>query len=230
MRKHFFQFIALATLAVSSVAHSGVVIESIRYLYKEGTREISAQMENKDDGPFLMKSWVEPAEGESNSYFMVTPPLFRLEGNQKNTVRIFPNAYISKAPTDRDSVYFFNVMSIPPTNDSLEGENKLQLAVRHRMRLIYRPKAIQNLKIDDEVKKLEWRKSNRKLTLKNPTPFFIYFKSVMINGKQLNELVPHISPFATQEFTLPAGADGHQVSWAIATEQGGTGSTHTSSL
>jgi len=108
MRKSIYQLIALATIAVSGIAQSGVVIESTRYLYKEGTREISAQMENKDDGPFLMKSWVEAAEGESNSYFMVTPPLFRLEGKQKNTIRIFPNAYISKAPKDRDSVYFFN--------------------------------------------------------------------------------------------------------------------------
>lgn len=230
MNKFIYKLIALATLAVSGIANSGVVIESVRYLYKEGSREISAQMENKDDGPFLMKSWVEATEGESNSYFMVTPPLFRLEGNQKNTVRIFPNAYISNAPTNRDSVYFFNVMSIPPTNDSIEGENKLQLAVRHRMRLLYRPKAIQSLDVDNEVTKLEWHKANNKLTIKNPTPFFIYFKSVMINGKQLRETVPHIDPFETKVFTLPSGDDSRQVIWAIATDHGGTGSTHTSSL
>lgn len=230
MRKSVFQLIALATLAVSSIAHSGVVIESIRYMFKEGTREISAQMENKDDGPFLMKSWVEAAEGESNSYFMVTPPLFRLEGKQKNTVRIFPNAYISKAPADRDSVYFFNIMSIPPTDASVEGENKLQLAVRHRMRLVYRPKAIQSLNMDDEVKKLQWRKANNKLVVKNPTPFFLYFKSVVINGKQLRDTVTNIEPFSTQEFTLPAGITGGQVTWNVATEYGGTGSTHTASL
>lgn len=230
MRKSIYQLIALATLTISGIANSGVVIESTRYLFKEGTREISAQMENKDDGPFLMKSWVETPESDTNSYFMVTPPLFRLEGKQKNTVRIFPNAYISKAPTDRDSVYFFNVMSIPPTDDSIEGENKLQLAVRHRMRLIFRPKSIQNLNIDNEVNKMEWRKANNRLTIKNPTPFFIYFKSVMINGKQLVDLVPHVAPFTTEQYTLPSGADGHQVIWAIATEHGGTGSTHTSSL
>lgn len=54
---------------------------------------------------------------------MVTPPFFRLEGKQANTVRIFPNAYISKAPQDRETVYFFNVMSIPPTSDS-EADKK----------------------------------------------------------------------------------------------------------
>ncbi|MEB6379561.1 molecular chaperone [Leclercia adecarboxylata] len=230
MRKTMCQLIALATLAMCNIANSGVVIESTRYLYKEGNREISAQMENKDDSPFLMKSWIEAADGENNSYFMVTPPLFRLEAKQKNTVRIFPNAYISKAPKDRDSVYFFNVMSIPPTDNSIESDNKLQLAVRHRMRLIYRPKAIQNLNIDTEANKLEWRKTQNKLAVKNPTPFFIYFKSVLINGKELKETVAHIDPFTTKEVALPTGTDGHQITWKVATENGGSGSTHTSSL
>lgn len=230
MRNSLSQWIFLITLSVSGAANSGVVIDSTRYLFKEGSREISAQMENKDDHPFLMKSWVEAPEGGSNAYFMVTPPLYRLEAKQRNTIRIFPNAHINSAPKDRDSVYFLNIMSIPPTDSSLEGENKLQLAVRHRMRLVYRPKAIQNLKINDEAKKLEWRKANNTLTLKNPTPFFIHFKSVVINGKELKEKVAHIDAFSIKEFNLPAGTDGNQITWKIATEHGGTGSPHTSSL
>ena len=102
---------------------------------------------------------------------MVTPPLFRLEGKQTNTLRIFPNANISNAPNDRETVYFFNVMSIPPTSDSDADKNKLQLAVRHKMRLIYRPKSVQELSANAEAKKLEWRKTNNKVTLTNPTPF-----------------------------------------------------------
>lgn len=230
MRKSICRWISLLTLSVSGIANSGVVIDATRYLFNEGSREITAQMENKDDGPFLMKSWVEAPEGGSNSYFMVTPPLYRLEAKQSNTVRIFPNAHISSAPKDRDSIYFLNIMSIPPTDSSVEGENKLQLAVRHRMRLIYRPKSIQNLRINDEAKKLEWRKTNNKLTVKNPTPFFIYFKSVVINGKEIKENVAHIEAFATKEISLPSGTDGTQITWRIATEHGGTGSPHTSSL
>ncbi|EPJ9608841.1 fimbrial biogenesis chaperone, partial [Klebsiella pneumoniae] len=36
-------------LLLSSIAHAGIVVESTRYLYKEGAREITAQIENKDD-------------------------------------------------------------------------------------------------------------------------------------------------------------------------------------
>lgn len=101
MLKSLLRLTTLSFITISFVAHSGVVVDSTRHLYKEGAREISANIENKDDTPYLIKSWVEASEGTKDSFFMVTPPLFRLEGKQTNTVRVFPNAYISKAPKDR---------------------------------------------------------------------------------------------------------------------------------
>lgn len=88
---------ASCALLLSSIAHAGIVIESTRYLYKEGAREITAQIENKDDIPYLIKSWVEaPAE---SALFMATPPLFRLEGKQQNTVRLFLTETSMHRPT-----------------------------------------------------------------------------------------------------------------------------------
>ncbi len=45
---------ASCALLLSSIAHAGIVIESTRYLYKEGAREITAQIENKDDIPISL--------------------------------------------------------------------------------------------------------------------------------------------------------------------------------
>lgn len=83
MFKSLLKIVAVISLSASFVAHSGVVVDSTRHLYKEGTREISANLENKDNIPYLVKSWVEPREGNATSFFMVTPPLFRLEAKQK---------------------------------------------------------------------------------------------------------------------------------------------------
>lgn len=166
MLKSLLKIVAVISLSASFVAHSGVVVDSTRHLYKEGTREISANLENKDNIPYLVKSWVEPREGNATSFFMVTPPLFRLEAKQKNTVRIFPNANIINAPKDRESVYYFNVMSIPPTSDADTDKNRIQLAVRHRMRLIYRPSSLQDLSINQEAKNWNGVKSITKLRLK----------------------------------------------------------------
>lgn len=230
MLKSLLKIMVASFLSTSFVAHSGIVIDSTRHLYKEGAREISANIENKGVTPFLIKSWVEPQEGSNTSFFMVTPPLFRLEAKQKNTVRIFPNAHIANAPKDRETVYFFSVMSIPPTSEADNDKNKIQLAVRHRMRLIYRPLSIQSLSINEEAKKLEWRRVNNKITLKNATPFFIYFKSVKINGKEVSSTVNHIDSFSTKEFSLPAGINGSEIEWKVATDSGGTGPAYSSSI
>lgn len=229
MCKSLLKLAAFSTFFISIVADAGVVVGATRYLYKENSREISAQLENKDDAPYLMKSWVEAPEGEK-PFFMVTPPLFRLEAKQKNTIRIFPTANISSAPKDRESVYYLNVMSIPPTDESHINNNTLQMAVRHRMRLIYRPEAIQELSINEQAKKLEWRKVNNKIVLKNPTPFFFYFMSIKINGQELIEKIPNIESMTTKEFILPAGITGSDLTWQIINDHGGDGSLYSSKL
>ena len=230
MLKSLLKIVAVFAFSVSFAAYSGVVVDSTRHLYKEGAREINANLENKDNIPYLIKSWVEPREGSQMSFFMVTPPLFRLEAKQKNTVRIFPNANITNAPKDRETVYYFNVMSIPPTSDADTDKNKIQLAMRHRMRLIYRPKSLQDLSINQEAKKLQWRRSGNKITLKNTTPFFIYFKSIKINNTEVSGSINNIDAFATKEFTLPTGVNGSEIVWKVATDNGGMGSAYSSSI
>lgn len=111
----------IVAFMLSIPARAGIVIESTRYLYKEGTREITAQIDNKDEIPYLIKSWVEAPKGQA-PYFMATPPLFRLEGKEKNTVRIFSTANLT-APSDRESLFYFNVMAIPPSDDKYNASN-----------------------------------------------------------------------------------------------------------
>ncbi len=45
-------------------------------------------------------------------------------------------------------------MAIPPADDAKANNNTIQLAVRHRMRLAYRPKTLFDLSPNTEAKKL----------------------------------------------------------------------------
>ncbi len=65
---------ASCALLLSSIAHAGIVIESTRYLYKEGAREITAQIENKDDIPYLIKSRVEAPAAPLYGHSATVPP------------------------------------------------------------------------------------------------------------------------------------------------------------
>lgn len=51
-------------------------------------------------------------------------------------------------------MYYFNVMAIPPADDAKANNNTIQLAVRHRMRLVYRPKALFDLSLIPKRKSL----------------------------------------------------------------------------
>lgn len=70
MLKSLLRLAAISFISVSFVAQSGVVVDSTRHLYKEGSREISTNIENKDDTPYLIKSWVEASEGMKDSFFI----------------------------------------------------------------------------------------------------------------------------------------------------------------
>lgn len=228
MYKSMYYPAIILAFMLSMPARAGIVVESTRYLYKQGAREITAQIDNKDNIPYLIKSWVESPKGQSPS-FMVTPPLFRLEGNEKNTVRVFSTANLN-APTDRESIFYFNVMAIPPSDDSYANANTVQLAVRHRMRLVYRPQALLEKSINSEAEKLVWKKAGSKLTVKNPTPFFFYFNSIKINGTEIKSSVNSIGPLSTKEVTLEKNMSGSQLTWKIVNDYGGAGSLYSTSL
>ncbi len=68
--------------------------------------------------------------------------------------------------------------------------------------LVYRPKTLFDLSPNTEAKKLEWRKAGTKLTIKNPTPFFYYFHSIQIGGKEVKPEVNSVAPMTTKEVTL----------------------------
>ncbi|MDH8484403.1 molecular chaperone [Klebsiella pneumoniae] len=213
---------------ILQLSKSSIYSTKPRYLYKEGAREITAQIENKDDIPYLIKSWVETPAGKAPS-FMATPPLFRLEGKQQNTVRLFATGNVN-APTDRESMYYFNVMAIPPADDAKANNNTIQLAVRHRMRLVYRPKTLFDLSPNTEAKKLEWRKAGKKLTIKNPTPFFFYFNSIQLGGKEVKPEVNSVAPMTTKEVTLKENINASSITWKVVNDYGGAGSLYSSSL
>ena len=89
-----------------------------------------------------MQSWVNAdLEGNVKAPFTVTPPLFRLNGGKENTLRVVKTA--QALPEDRESVFWLSVKTVPP---EAEGKgNHLQIAVRTRIKLFYRPASLVGL-------------------------------------------------------------------------------------
>lgn len=125
--------------------YAEIQIEGTRFIYSAADRDISIGLRNlAKETPALVQAWVDdgaPAASpaKASSPFSLTPPMFRLEGGKSRRLRV---AYTGEPlPQDRESVFWLNVLEVPPQPEASQKHDQsvLQLAVRNRMKLFFRP-------------------------------------------------------------------------------------------
>lgn len=160
----------------------------------------------------------------TNSAFIPTPVLFRIEPDSVNTVRILKKN--QALPRDRESVFYFNVMAVPTGNvGEKNNDNKLggslQVATGNTVKLFYRP---DNLPITQKeaMGKLQFTRIGNSVKVSNPTPYFVSLKNLVINGKKIKLDVitgsSMISPFNAN--TYPASAGQGPTKWTAINDFG----------
>lgn len=217
----------LAALLVSStIAQAGVIVGGTRLIYDGSKKESSLSVTNPDKVPYLVQSWVDTTTGSAEKApFMVTPPLFRLDAGQQNVLRVVRAG--GNLPGDRESMYWMNIKAIPAA-DITRNQNTLQIAVKNRIKLIFRPTGLKGVP-EDVADKLTWQRSGDSLQVTNPTPFYMNFMQISVAGKALKN-VTWVAPESTAKFVLPVGVSGGSVSWKIISDYGAIGPEHTGSL
>lgn len=145
----------IVSVLLSATAHAGIIIGGTRVIYPGDKREVSLQIENKDKMAYLVQSWVD-GSGKDKGTFIITPPLQRIEAGEKNTLRI---VRMSEAlPENRESLQWINIKAIPPVAGE-ESKNTLQIAIKSRLKLIYRPSSLKGSTPDDVTSSLRWSRS-----------------------------------------------------------------------
>lgn len=205
-------------------AHAGVIVGGTRLLYDGAKKESSLSVNNPDKTPYLIQSWVDTLDGGSaKGAFIITPPLFRLDGEQQNVLRVVRAG--GGMPEDKESMYWLNVKSIP---SGKKQENTLQIAVRSRIKLIYRPTSLKGTTPEQVTDKLTWSHNGNQLQVKNPTSYYMNFNEITVGGHKLDN-VTYVAPGSTASFPLPSGSTG-QVNWKIINDYGAIGPAHHASL
>ena len=157
-----------------------------------------------------------PSLGENSKEkvsFIVTPPLFRLDGGHENTLRIIYTGE-KTLPDNRESVFWLNVKSIPSMTRS--DENRLLIAVKTRMKIFYRPAALASEKSGEAWTKLKFETRGEHLVINNPTPFYVSLYSLTIGNRTIAQ-PPMISPFSS----ATVAGSGTQVAWKAINDFGG---------
>lgn len=213
-------------LLLTSAAHAGITIGGTRVVYPENKKESSIGITNPDNLDYLVQSWVETEDKtREKAPFLITPPLFRLDAKQNNVLRIIRTG--GSLPADRESLFWLNIKSIPSSSRN-DNSNTLQIAIKTRIKLLYRPSDITG-KPEDVASKLTWHKQGNQLVVDNPTPFYMNFQEITLDGKKIDK-VTYASPKGETHFAIPGNISAHAVSWKIINDYGGITSSWTAQI
>ncbi|MHA7848220.1 fimbria/pilus periplasmic chaperone [Serratia sp. D1N4] len=202
---HVFRMVGLAAVALFSVnSLASIVINGTRVIYSSDQKEVSVKLSNTGNSPVLVQSWLDT--GDTNAKpadikvpFILTPPMNRVEGGKGQTLRI---SYTGTAlPMDKESVFWLNVLEVPAKKQAKTDENYLQMAFRSRIKLFYRPAGLAG-NANDAAKAVTWSVKGNSLQAFNPTPYYVSFVSLAVNGKKIEGEM--IAPRSTLALPLPA--------------------------
>ena len=159
-----------ALLAVTSLpAWSGVYIYGTRVIYPAAQKEVTVQLMNQGDRSSLVQAWIDDGDTQTSPEkldvpFLLTPPVVKVKGNTGQQLKIkFTKANL---PQDRESLYYLNVLDIPPNETSSSENNKLKFALQNRIKLIYRPTSVKSVN-KETFSRLHIKRSNNGLTVEN---------------------------------------------------------------
>ncbi|SLM61975.1 chaperone FimC [Dickeya aquatica] len=196
--------LVLAGMVLTCQVQAGVALGATRVIYPANHKQVQLAVSSNDENTYLIQSWVENVNGQKDGQFVVTPPLFVMQGKKENTLRII-DATNQQLPQNKESLFWINVKAIPSLDKSKQQANTLQLAIISRIKLIYRPV---NLSIPPEqaAAKLRFKRQGNQLVLSNPTPYFLTITELSMGARALdNALVPAEGQVSV---ALPAGAEG----------------------
>lgn len=215
--------LALSALTLTT-ANAGVIIGGTRLIFDGAKKEASISINNPDSTPYLIQSWIDMQEGNSGKApFIITPPLYRLDGGQKNIERIVMTGAL---PQEQESLFWLNIKAIPSAS---KQTNSLQIAVKTRIKLIYRPEGLRASTPEEQANKLTWQRTGNNLEVKNPTQYVINFNEITLAGKKLDD-VTYVLPGASARFALPNEERGNSLTFKIINDYGSPGVLHQASL
>lgn len=146
-------------LMASGSVSASIVITGTRIIYPAEVSEITVKLNNNGTRPALVQSWIDRGDvtstpSSADAPFMLSPPLTRVDPGRGQSLRVMAAA--PNLPKDRESVFWLNVLDIPPEVQAKSDANFLQMAFRSRIKMFFRPSGLPGSSTD-AMSRVEWR-------------------------------------------------------------------------
>ncbi|HBU8667420.1 TPA: fimbrial chaperone [Klebsiella oxytoca] len=231
---HRFTQLTLTSLVCASAAFStfnacaDIVISGTRVIYPQSSKDVTVKMENRGTKPLLVQSWLDDGRDTVNPQelklpFIVTPPVSRIDPSKGQTVRITWTQ--QPLAQDRESLFWFNVLEVPPKAKDGDSQNVLQLAFRTRIKMFFRPDGLPG---DPAIAagNLKWSQQGTALIANNSSPYYVSMAkaTITVNVKKI-EVDSHTIPPLSNE-TIPVknapALRGGKIEYTAINDFGGT--------
>ncbi|EML0363782.1 MULTISPECIES: fimbrial biogenesis chaperone [Providencia] len=198
-----------ATLLFFSVqACASLVLQGTRIIFPSDKKAVGIQLTNYSEQATLTQSWVDEGNLDStpettNAPFIVTPPVTKIAANDGAQLQI---RFIGdKLPTNKESVFYLNVLDIAPKPKQINSANMLQFAIQTRIKVFYRPIALIN-KPDDLINNIKFHLAKDGIIVNNPTPYFLSIANIYLANNESRSITKSsmIAPFSSQIFPSTA--------------------------
>lgn len=220
--------IALLTLPTIVTAKGGLSLTQTRVIFGQKEKNTAVTLVNRSDGPFLVKADItrEPGlQAAQTTPFMITPPLFRVDANNRHTAVIIRQGDVN-LPVDRESVFYANFLAIPASSKSDDEDTagvaaQISLGISTTIKLFYRPSG---LPVGAHVapEKLTFQATSTGLAVHNPTPYYVTLSQLTVNNTPvaLDYETAMVAPFSQQLLPFAGVAQG-TVTWHAINDYGG---------
>lgn len=177
----------LAACLMIGQAQASIVITGTRVVYDAAQREVTVKLNNDGQSPMLVQSWVDEGNVQatpdtSTAPFVLTPPIARIDPSKGQALRLRYTGQ-KALPQDHESLFWLNVLEVPPT--TADGQNKLKIAFRSRVKLFYRPARLPG-NPTAAAEQLQWRVQRDgagwALQCLNASPYYVTLGKVSVSA------------------------------------------------
>ncbi|MCF5802593.1 molecular chaperone [Pseudomonas tremae] len=181
--------ILIALLASGVDARGAISLSGTRLIFDGHDPEAFIEVRNRGKGEALLQTWLsDPRDSDDTPHnlrrslpFAITPPLVRLTAGGRQTLRVLYQG--QGMPQQRESLLHLYVLEVPRRQ---QGIRQLNIAVRQRINVFYRPPDLDGDPADT-AGKLLWtlnsgNAGSHLFTVSNPTPYHASLQGLRMDG------------------------------------------------
>ncbi|WP_193015146.1 molecular chaperone [Proteus sp. FME41] len=215
--------IFILLMCFSIIASANLALDGSRVVLYHSDREASLNIKNDGEYPVVIQTWVDDGNPDNTPETITDvsalslPPVLQLKPSESQLVRVINK--FTNMDKEKETLYWLNLYEITPKPvNKKEDENLINVVVRLQIKVFYRPDNLM-MKISEVSESLKFTKSDKLLTIENPTSFYVTVKSAFGENNP-NIIIPMLAPFSKQQAVLENNQI-NQISYVLIDDFGG---------